>query len=255
MEDCGDVWRGQKTTGRGQMGHQAIVIALENRYGVARLPQVLHAAGCRTTVLGLASNPVCFSRHVDRVVACGSEPRQLIAALKSLLSHCPGPRPWVIIGDETSLMALSHGRDEKWMQDLFPFDFASGFDVAMRKTCFAPAATAAGIPMPRWRVCPSLAEAESAAESLVFPVFMKRDMSTAGTGVLQLHRRDQIAPAFARLGRHAPVLLQETAAGVVGKTDVLYHRGIPWCWAHSFAVKTHPGRFQPPGTAKRASQR
>ncbi len=169
--------------------HEVIFFALEDRFGLARIPSMLHRTGCRVTLLGDPNAPACASRFVQRVIPCPIDPPSAAKALCDLVETYRGTRPWIIFADELALQAGILCREQSWLKDAFPVDPWLGADMIFRKAAFMAAAEAAGIPIPPMRVCRSRAEALAAAEQLGLPLFFKRDVDCAGAGVVQVTSR------------------------------------------------------------------
>jgi len=224
---------------------EVILVALEDRFSIARIPSLLHQAGCRVTVLGDPRAPVCYSRFVERMIPCPIDPPSAARALRELVSTCGANLPWVVFGDELALQAGILCRDEKWLSAIFPVDPFKSADMIFRKAAFMEAAAAANIPIPPMRVCRTVADALRAAEELQFPLFLKRDVDCAGAGVAQVKDKSKIVSVYQKLADTGPVVIQETIQGAVGKTNTLYHRGRLMCHTSAYATRTWPGEFGP----------
>ncbi|HEX4053230.1 MAG TPA: hypothetical protein VHX86_03100 [Tepidisphaeraceae bacterium] len=225
--------------------HEVILVALEDRFSLSRIPLMLHRSGCRVTVLGDPLAPITASRYVERMIPCGTDPASGARALRKLMETYRGTLPWVIFGDELALQAGILCRDQSWLKQVFPVDPWTAADVIFRKASFMKAAAAAGIPIPPMRVCASHADALAAAEQLEYPLFFKRDVDCAGAGVVQVLRPADVAPTYETLSDTGPVVVQQTIHGRVGKTNTLYHRGRLMCSTSAYARRTWPGAFGP----------
>jgi len=225
--------------------HEVILVALENRFGLARIPSMLHRTGCRVTVLGDPTAPVSASRYIERLIPCASDPSSAAKALSRLIATYRGWRPWIIFADELALQAGILCREQSWLKDAFPVDPFKCADIIFRKAAFMTAAEAAGIPIPAMRVCRSRAEALTAAEQLAFPLFLKRDVDCAGAGVVQLQQPTDVSATYDALSDTGPVVIQQTIRGRVGKTNTLYSGGRLMCHTSAYAKRTWPGPFGP----------
>lgn len=224
---------------------EVILIALEDRFSLARIPSLLYHAGCRVIVLGDPNTPVCSSRFVDKVIPCPIDPRSAARALSTLMWQYGRDLPWVVFGDELALQAGILCRDQKWLPKIFPVDPFTHADMIFRKAAFMESAAAAGIPIPPMRVCRTLAEAKKAADELNFPLFFKRDVDCAGAGVVLVTNHANVSPTFQKLSDTGPVVIQEMVHGAVGKTNALYSHGRLMCHTSAHAVRTWPGKFGP----------
>jgi hypothetical protein len=226
------------------MRHHVYLVALENRFGVARFPSVLNRAGCRVTVVGNPAAMVCSSRFVQKVIPC--DEFTLAAVLQRQLAQNADPKPWVILTDEKSLNPVAACHGQPWTADVFPVPLTqANADLILRKNSFMAAAANVELPIPPLRICHTLAQANAAANELTFPLFMKRDFDSAGAGVMQVFNATDVPAAFSRLSNTGPVLIQQMIHGPVVKTDVLYFRGKPMCWSCAYARQTWPGQWGP----------
>jgi predicted ATP-grasp superfamily ATP-dependent carboligase len=227
------------------MRHDVLLVALENRFGVARFPLILNKAGCRIAVLGRADGMVCSSRFIDRVIPCAYDPNAVADALRRELAGT-AHKPWVIFTDEFSLDAAAACRGESWLKDIFPVDPQSPkLEIVMRKTAFMQTALKAGLPIPRMRVCATLAEAHDAGNDVGYPLFMKRQLDCAGAGVIQVMRDEDLPEAFYSLSQGRAVLIQQMIHGKLAKANMLMNRGQAMCWTSAYALQTWPGKFGP----------
>jgi hypothetical protein len=227
------------------MRHDVLLVALENRFGVARFPVLLNEAGCRISVVGNPDGIVCWSRFIHRVIPCPKDARIVGEVLRRELAGRE-KQPWVIFTDEYALEAAAMCRGERWLKDIFPVDpLGPKVDVVLRKTTFMQAAKEAGLPIPRMRVCHSVAEAHDAGRELGFPIFMKRPVDCAGAGVIQILRDEDLPEAFYTLNQSGEVLVQEMIQGRLAKVNILMNRGRAMCWTSAFALQCWPGKFGP----------
>lgn len=224
---------------------EVILVALEDRFSLARIPSLLYHAGCRIVVLGDPETPVCASRFVEKVIPCPIDPPSAAKALTNLIWQYGHNLPWVVFGDELALQAGILCRDQKWLAKVFPVDPDKYADVIFRKAAFMEGAAVAGIPIPPMRVCRTAAEAKKAAEELKFPLFFKRDVDCAGAGVVLVSSHANVVPTFQKLSDTGPVVIQEMIKGAVGKTNMLYSHGELMCHTSAYATRTWPGKFGP----------
>ncbi|MGA2441508.1 MAG: hypothetical protein ABSH08_11150 [Tepidisphaeraceae bacterium] len=224
---------------------EVVLVALEDRFSLARIPSLLYHAGCRVTLLGDPHAPACASRFVQRMVPCPIDPPSAARALRNLLLQYSPVLPWVVFGDEPALQAGILCRQEKWLPQVFPVDPFKCADMIFRKAAFMEAAVAAGVPVPPMRVCRSAADARSAADQLQFPLFFKRDVDCAGAGVVLVSDNSDVLPVYQKLSNTGPVVIQQMVHGAVGKTNTLYSRGRLMCHTSAYATRTWPGRFGP----------
>ncbi len=225
---------------------QVILVALEDRYGTSRVPELFHRAGAKVTLLGNLAAATAWSRFIDAKVHCPPDPSSLSTAIRRQLAKFDFPKPWVILADERSVQSVAASRGEPWLDEVFPVDHRSdAFDLIMHKSRFATAAQEAQLPMSPTQICHTLDEAVLASREIGFPLFLKGDVGFAGGCVVQVRNPSQLPDAFARVAKVAPILVQKAVVGTLGKTDVLFDHGKPVCWAHCHVYKTWPGQFGP----------
>jgi predicted ATP-grasp superfamily ATP-dependent carboligase len=225
--------------------HAVILVTLEDRFSMARIPSLLQGAGCDVTVLGDPRAPVCASRFVERAIPCPIDPPSAARAINNLVSQYGDNLPWVIFGDEQALQAGILCRQEKWFQQVFPVDPFKCADMIFRKAAFMEAAAKSDVPIPPTRICRSAADATSAADELNFPLFLKRDFDCAGSGVVRVSDKSEVVPVYQKLSDTGPVVIQEMIHGASGKTNALYNRGRLMCHTSAYTVQTWLGQFGP----------
>jgi glutathione synthase/RimK-type ligase-like ATP-grasp enzyme len=209
--------------------------------GVTRLPQVLHAAGCRVTLLAPAGLAINRSRFIDRHITLPATCNAFIGQLKAHLVEHHQEYQWVIIGDESVVHDLARHRGEAWLDGWFPVNRHSrAVDLITSKFDFLQAASEAGLQLPSFKICHSLTEAKRVAESFGFPVILKLSKGLAGSGVRLVRSEEDLAPQFEAMVAGGPVAVQKFARGALGVTEVLFDRGRPVCWASSYTLRCWP---------------
>ncbi len=218
-----------------------LIAVATDMLGLARLPRVLHMAGCRVTVVAPDNLLVHRSRFVDHRVRTPSGLEEVAESLKRHLESCKDEYVWTIIGDEPLLRELSKRRQEEWVKPIFPVDLeGEGPDIITSKTAFALAAARAGLPVPPFCVCTTLEEAKAGVRGLGLPVAMKESWGSGGIEVRIVSASEAIPDAFESLEDGKPLLLQAFVSGIVGSTEVLYNHGNPVCWNSSYTIETYP---------------
>src|SRR5580658_4866358 len=135
---------------------EVILVALEKRFGHARIPSLLYHAGCRIVVLGNPNTPVCSSRFIEKVIPCPADPPSAAKALSNLIREYGSNLPWVIFGDEKALEAGLLCRNQDWLVKVFPVDPFKCPEMIFRKAAFMEAAALQGIPIPATCICRSV---------------------------------------------------------------------------------------------------
>lgn len=206
--------------------------------GIARVPRVLHDAGCRVVLLCPPDFYAARSAHVDELLPAPQDVGAVLEQLKRLLAarHFD----WVILGDGEILgAAVDHAGP--WRRGWFPIDGDSeAARLLVSKTAFAQVMSQADLPIPRSEATTG-AGAAAAAARIGYPVIVKPDQSSAGCGLI----RADDEQALGQWPQDAPVAIQAFVDGRVGSTAVLFVEGTPCCWMSSFKDEVHPKPFGP----------
>ena len=206
--------------------------------GVARVPRVLHDAGCHVALMCYPGFYAAHSGYVDELIPAPKDVRVLLADLKEVLAarHFD----WVVLGDGEILGAAVE-QTGSWQRGWFPIDGDSeAARLLVSKTAFARVMSQAALPIPRSEATTG-AGAAAAAARIGYPVIVKPDQSSAGRG---LFRADD-EQSLGALPAHTPVAIQAFVEGPVGSTAVLFVDGTPTCWMSSFKEEVHPKPFGP----------
>ena len=206
--------------------------------GVARLPRILHEAGCRVVLLSYPKHFAAHSRYIDELLPAPRKTSDALTFLKQILAA--RKFDWVILGDDPILGAAVEDPGP-WRDGWFPVDASGAPPLSLvSKTVFARTIPLAGLPFPPSEVTAG-AGAPAAAARIGYPVIVKPDRSSAGKGLL----RAEDPTALSVLPGAAPVVVQRCIEGNVGSTAVLFSAGRPLCWMSSYKEEVHPKPFGP----------
>ena len=210
--------------------------------GLARLPYLLHKAGCRVTLLAPSGFTVTCSRHVYRHLPTTAEPNARALHLKKVLSTQRQPFAMVIIGDEPTLIAVAEHRGETWLDGWFPVDHRTkAVDEILSKIAFHQAVVNAGLAIPDSKLCRGWGEVQAAVERAGYPVMLKTSQGLSGSGVHKVLNRGELESAYADLApTDNALLVQHFYEGALGSTDVLFDHGVPVCWQSSYSLQCWP---------------
>ena len=210
--------------------------------GLARLPFLLHKAGCRVTLLAPSRFTVTRSRHVGKHLPASAEPKARALQLKEVLRAQRQPFAMVIVGDEPTLVAVAEHRGEAWLDGWFPVDHrTTAVDEILSKIAFHQAAVSAGLPMPYSTLCRDWGEVQSAVERAGYPVMLKAPQGLSGSGVHKVLDSGELEPAYTDLApADNDLLVQHFFEGALGSTDVLFDHGVPVCWQSSYSLQCWP---------------
>ena len=207
--------------------------------GVARVPRVLHDAGCRVVLMCNPGFYAAHSAYIDELLPAPKDVDALLTLLKEVLAA--RRFDWIVLGDGEILGAAVE-QSGAWRRGWFPID---GDNEAARllvsKTAFARVMTRAALPIPRSEATTG-AGAAAAAARIGYPVIVKPDQSSAGRGIFRADNEQQLG---ALASEDMPVAIQEFVTGPVGSTAVLFVDGKPCCWMSSFKDEVHPKPFGP----------
>jgi len=210
--------------------------------GLARLPYLLHNAGCRVTLLSPPGLIVNRSRFVARHIPTSIKAEASALHLKEVLSAQTQPFAQVIIGDEPTLVALAEHHGEAWLDGWFPVDHRSdAVETILSKHAFYHKMVSAGLYMPYSKLCQGWIEVEEAVKYAGYPVMLKSSHGFAGDAVRKICESSELAPVYAELvPNDEPLLVQQFCEGVLGGTDVLFDHGVPVCWQSSYKPECWP---------------
>lgn len=212
--------------------------------GFSRLPQLLHAAGCRVTLLAPQGLAIGRTRFVDEHIQSGATSQALITMLKDHLSERGDRYDLVIIGDETLLDEMAQHKGENWLDACFPVDHRSpALKLITSKFDFLQAALKSGLSVPEFQICQTLTQAEQVAARYGYPLVLKLSKGFAGSGVRVIHAPAELPINFREMSAGQPVAVQRFANGRLGTTEVLFDRGKPLCWASYYILQGWPTIF------------
>src|SRR5215472_18846502 len=197
-------------------------------FGSARIPYVLHEAGCTVTVLGEPSFLIARSRYVKHRVPAPVDPAAVALAVRDHLAQRATPYALVLPADDPLLHALSKHAGESWLDGVFPVDHRTpARELVVGKNAFMARASEAGLPVPRSIACTTHAEAASAARTIGYPVMVKSDLGWGGGEVAkadddqQLHAAVELMPPGESFG------VQEYIDGRLGIMHSIFDHGRP----------------------------
>ena len=178
--------------------------------GAARLPRALVKAGFEVTLLAPRGSLAEHSGYIARIgnIPDNANPMQWVFALAASVK-ATSPR-LVVPGDDTALRLLQmvlldppvgmqpalHAQLASLIRDSLgdPAHYRTVID----KLLLPPAARALGVPTPAFAIVGELREAEAFAASHGYPIVVKRDDSSAGSGVVICGDREGTAARLRR---------------------------------------------------------
>jgi predicted ATP-grasp superfamily ATP-dependent carboligase len=226
----------------GTQWFHVLLVAFEDMVGLARLPGVLHRAGCSVSLLGSSRLLVARSRFVDCRLPAPEELTDLVACLREHLRIVPDAYDWVIFGDESVLRESLADPDRTWLTGRFPVNpMGPAAERIVSKSAFNEAARKAGLPVPGSEVCNTLNEAFCQAKRMGYPVILKHPQSSCGLGVRIVPEKATLSGAWHSLKCCSdPLIVQHFVSGQIGSTDVLFDHGVPICWLSTYSTSTLP---------------
>jgi hypothetical protein len=209
--------------------------------GVARLPQVLAAAGCRVTVVSGPGLAVTASRHVAKHITTGRSPADVRQGMEQHVERFPDLYSSGLIADEPLLRTFLSSPAVPALARLAPLT-GNPLQLAriLSKVSFTIDMESAGIAVPRFRV---ISENDRLRGSWRHATsVMKTEDSLSGSGVRVIHNEEELDAANTELISR-PLLAQEYEAGRVGATAVLFDNGEPRCWFSYFLSRNWPHAY------------
>jgi hypothetical protein len=206
--------------------------------GVARVPRVLHDAGCHVVLMCNSGFYAAHSAYIDELLPAPKDVHALLTLLKEVLAA--RRFDWVVLGDGEILGAAVE-QGGSWRRGWFPID---GDHEAARllvsKTAFARVMTRAALPIPRSEATTG-AGAAAAAARIGYPVIVKPDQSSAGRGIFRADSEQQLGA----LADDMPVAIQEFVTGCDEPLFIeLNGRPPPWLHLHRQFGVDFPGAIR-----------
>lgn len=193
-----------------------LLIATATRwFGAARVPRSLANAGFEVTLLAPRGSLAEHSGFVAKIghLPDNATPMQWVFAFAASVS-ATSPR-FVIPCDDTALRLLQMLilNPPEGMQAQLQLQLATlirdslgdpaHYRASVDKTLLPPAAEALGVPVPPYTIAGELSEAEAFTRKHGYPVVLKRNHSSAGSGVAICTDPGHLARSFAELRRAA----------------------------------------------------
>ncbi len=219
--------------------HKVLVGISIDAVGVARLPQVLVAAGCEVNVVCGPGLAMTSSRFVREHIRTGRSADAVRQGLEEHLRAHPDRYSCVILADEPLLRTFLASAAVPELARLAPLT-ADPRRLAriLSKVNFSLDAENAGVPVPRFRVLGG-PEDRPRATWRGTPTVAKAEESLSGSGVRIIQNADELAATNETMTAR-PMLFQEYKKGRVGATAVLYDFGVPKCWFSYFLCRNWP---------------
>lgn len=226
--------------------HVLLLVAQPAALGAARLPRLLHDAGCRVTLFAerdaVASRAGCLDQHL-----VAPAPRDgYFDALAAHLASDAARYDWVLPATDADVRGLHARRAEPWAARCFPADPASpDADAVFSKAAFGAVMERLGVPVPRARVTTGLPGALAAADEIGYPIILKPLAGSAGAGTARAADEAELRAAYPAAAEHGSVLVQRYVEGMVGSVQVVFNRGVLRGWVSAYKLLTWPGPFSP----------
>jgi hypothetical protein len=195
-----------------------LIVAIESgRWGPARLPAALAAAGLSVAALCPDDNPVAASRHLARHFPLG--PSRSAARMAAALGRAVGAwRPRLVVPADEQVVAFlqslvlpgssrAHGLDAAACRlVLESLGRAESFDAMLLKSETLALARRVGVRVPPGGTVATPAAAAALADEIGYPAYLKNSFGWAGQGVRRCDDRAAVAAAMpAPPGRLAPL--------------------------------------------------
>jgi predicted ATP-grasp superfamily ATP-dependent carboligase len=232
------------------MNRKILLVSTASRWlGTARMPRSLARAGFQVFLLAPRDSLALASRFVTRSVVLRDDATP-IQWLLSLVSMINDVEPTVVVPcDEVAIRLLFElvrnppphlgGEAGRQVTNLVRRSLGDPehYETTIDKTLLPTAATALGVPVPRYAVAHSVDEAARLANDLGYPMVLKRRYGFATQGVAIIRQPDDVRSAAARLLRpvqldlgveRAPALLvQSFVEGPMMSQTMVAFDGVP----------------------------
>jgi hypothetical protein len=209
--------------------------------GVARLPKILHDAGCKVSLFAPSGLAITRSRFVDTHIVGPNRSDSLVDALRDHLTTNRDRYKLLIVGDQPLLNEIAERKSESWVAKWFPVDVTSAaVDLITSKSAFLASAAGAQLKIPSLRFCKNVTEARVAAKEFGYPLVLKVTTGFNGPGVRVVYDPIRLDLCFEELSGDDIVAVQRYVFGKTGQTEVLFSNGKPVCWSSSFTCASWP---------------
>lgn len=208
------------------MGTPILLVATATRwYGTARMPRALTRAGFDVTLLAPRDTLAESSRYVAKVVHLddAATPLQWVDAFTATVKAIAPPL--VMPCDDMAFqllqtLALSPPND---MPSTLAIELGAlirhslgepaHYRKSVDKTLLSPSVEALGVRVPPYAIVERLEEAEAFAATHGYPLVVKRDRSSAGSGVAICVDRARLADAMKELARVSAEDIAQSSSG------------------------------------------
>lgn len=180
----------------------------------------------RVEAMACAGSFLLFSRHLAARLSTGPSVEDLVSALKSRLQSDPNGYSWVAIVDEPLYQALMPHKHQPWARALFPIaPRHPAFPLLCSKFSFVKLMPRYGLPVPRSKLCTTLAQTRTAGKRLGYPLVARGDYGFAGSAVRMVQGPEEMAQAWRDLAGPMGMLLQRRVLAPTYAVQALYKRG------------------------------
>ena len=212
----------------------------------ARLPAILHAAGCEVTAFVPSDSLARRSGYVRRYIPAPHDIGEYFDALRAHLESDADRYTWVLPATDADVRGLYARRHEPWAAEIFPANAASpDADAVVSKVHFGRLLERIGVATPRSRVVRSSDEAQAAALEIGFPVILKPSEGWAGSGTMRADDATGVARAYTRATGQGEVIVQRYHLGQVGSAMAVFCGGYLNGWVTAYKLLTFPGPYSP----------
>lgn len=202
--------------------------------GPGRLPAMFHRAGCRIHLFSPPHLAVRRSRFVDRLSPAPAEPESFAQHLCEHLARNGADYSWVQLGDEATLRAAAGRCRADCGAGCLPVPRTPRHIALITdKLVFLRAAAEAGLPIPKFVLCPDPDALATATRHIGFPLLIKRAEGMAGAGIrFFANERDIVLDDWV-CTPNRPLMVQTFVRGITGSCEVLFDHGRPVAWLSS----------------------
>ena len=207
-----------------------LIISFEDRrWGIARLPKVLQAAGFRVAALCPTDNTLAYTKYIERhfKLPVAKSAHRLAPAIHRAMQAW---QPLLVIPSDEMVVALLHalrrdlraGNKLGWpaaMIDVLERSMGepAHHDAMLFKNDTQELARTVGVRVPEGSRVRTAAEAGEVAGRLGYPVILKQSFSSGGNGVKVCQTPEQLAAAYEQMAPRATNPLKIRLRGLLGR--------------------------------------
>ncbi len=224
---------------------KVLVVDYAGYDSIGEMPYLFSNAGAHVSVMCHKTSWLLKNSFYDTVVLF-SDPA-LLECAREIIQHVQEiPYDWIIIGDDEMLRALNLLiQDEDLFKKLLPLTSSKNRNMIGSKSGLSVLCTLYGLTTPAYAVVSTPKEISTAVHDIGFPILIKVNESSGGSGVFFCANEHEVIAQFSILSpeQKKDTLLQKYIDGDIISVEALYHNGHLRAYAYSRVTRVVYRRF------------